>query len=240
MQALKTLWTTTLDLSGQSGPERHFLDAVRQAVLWAVLLVAVASLVAAVLSRQLIAPLRQLTAAAEAMAEGDLSQRVQVRSRDEVGELGQAFNAMANDLQAAEGQRRQMTADTAHELRNPLSVIRGNLEAMLALLPFACSPQRPRATSDARSHARHRWKRRSLAEDHNVSPLATARCALLVPGRRTTLRLATVGARRYAPASRGVSAVLPGKPCIQPVHTQTRLDFPRPMDVQYTYDTSFK
>jgi signal transduction histidine kinase len=131
-QTVGTLWATTPDLSGHSELERRFLDAVNQAVLWAVLLVAVASLTAAaLLSRQLIAPLRQLTVAAEAMSGGDLSQRVEVHSRDEVGELGQAFNQMSSDLQAAQAQRQQMTADIAHELRNPLSVIRGNLEAML-------------------------------------------------------------------------------------------------------------
>jgi two-component system sensor histidine kinase BaeS len=79
----------------------------------------------------LVAPLRQLTTASEKMAKGDLSQRVRIHTRDEVGELGHAFNQMAGDLQSAEIQRQHMTADIAHELRNPLSVIRGNLEAML-------------------------------------------------------------------------------------------------------------
>ena len=131
-ETVGTLFITTRDLSGESELERRFLDAVNQAVLWAVLLVAVASLVAAaILSRQLVAPLRQLTAAAETMAQGDLSQRVEARSRDEVGTLGKAFNKLAGDLEIAEMQRQQMTADIAHELRNPLSVIRGNLEAML-------------------------------------------------------------------------------------------------------------
>jgi signal transduction histidine kinase len=130
-QTVGTLLVTTGDLSGQSELERRFLETVNRAVVWAVLLVAAASLLAAaLLSRWLVAPLRQLTAAAEAMSGGDLSQRVEVRTRDEAGDLARAFNHMAGDLEAAEAQRRQMTADIAHELRNPLSVVRGNLEAM--------------------------------------------------------------------------------------------------------------
>jgi signal transduction histidine kinase len=127
-----TLLLTTGDLSGHSELEQRFLDAVNRAVLWAAVLVAVAALVAAaLLSRQLVGPLRKLTAASEALAAGDLTQRVEVHTRDEIGELGKAFDGMARDLQAADAQRQQMTADVAHELRNPLSVIRGNLEAML-------------------------------------------------------------------------------------------------------------
>jgi signal transduction histidine kinase len=131
-QTIATLVITTQDLSGHSEMEEQFLQSVNRSLFWAGLLVAIVAVGAAfLLSRQLVGPLRQLSAAAEAMAGGDLAQRVQVRTRDEVGELGRAFNGMANDLQSAEMQRQQMTADIAHELRNPLSIIRGNLEAML-------------------------------------------------------------------------------------------------------------
>jgi signal transduction histidine kinase len=127
-----TLVTTSSDLTGHSELEERFLTAVNRAVWIAVLSVTVVAFVAAfVLSRQLVAPLRRLTAASEAMAAGDLSQRVEIETQDEIGELGRAFDRMADDLQQAERQRQQMTADIAHELRNPLSVIRGNLEAML-------------------------------------------------------------------------------------------------------------
>jgi signal transduction histidine kinase len=131
-QQVGTLLLTTQDLSGRSPLEQQFLDAANRALIWASALVSAVALVsAAVLSRQLVGPLRELTAASEAMAAGDLSQRVEVHTKDEVEELAHAFNEMARDLEAAEVQRQQMTADIAHELRNPLSVIRGNLEAML-------------------------------------------------------------------------------------------------------------
>jgi signal transduction histidine kinase len=78
----------------------------------------------------LLGPVRELTAASRALAGGDLSRRVPVRSQDEVGELSAAFNQMADELQRAEQVRRDMTADIAHELRNPLAVLQANVEAL--------------------------------------------------------------------------------------------------------------
>ena len=62
--------------------------------------------------------------------KGDLSQRVVVSGRDEIGELTSTFNAMAAGLENAERQRRNMVADVAHELRTPLTNIRGYIEAV--------------------------------------------------------------------------------------------------------------
>lgn len=83
------------------------------------------------LSRGISRPLTNLTAATRSIAAGDLSVRVPVDYPGEVGELAVAFNAMAEDLAHADELRRNMTADVAHELRTPLSVIRGKLEGVL-------------------------------------------------------------------------------------------------------------
>ncbi|MGW2372386.1 MULTISPECIES: sensor histidine kinase [Kitasatospora] len=80
------------------------------------------------LAHGLTAPLREMTAAARAMASGDYSRRVEVNSRDEIGELAAAFNAMAADLQAADQHRRELVANVSHELRTPIAALRAVLE----------------------------------------------------------------------------------------------------------------
>ena len=79
---------------------------------------------------QITRPLTRLRDAAEQIAAGKLDTRVQVKSKDEVGRVGLAFNHMAGELQRQEGLRKVMVADIAHELRTPLSVMQVNLEAM--------------------------------------------------------------------------------------------------------------
>ncbi|MFO7539213.1 MAG: ATP-binding protein [Chloroflexota bacterium] len=90
----------------------------------------VALLLGTVLAQTLVRPLRELTSATQAMAHGDLSQRVPVRSGDELGQLAAAFNEMNQKLGQAQQLRRQMTADIAHDLRTPLSLILGHAEAL--------------------------------------------------------------------------------------------------------------
>jgi two-component system sensor histidine kinase BaeS len=91
---------------------------------------AVALSVGVLLARSLTSPLRDLTRAAQAMSRGDLEQRIAVRSDDELGALARSFNQLSEDLVHARAQRRQMTADIAHELRTPLSLILGHSEAL--------------------------------------------------------------------------------------------------------------
>jgi len=89
--------------------------------------------IAAVLTSQILAhgmtsPLRQMTAAARAMARGDYSRRVRSTARDEVGQLADAFNHMADDLALADERRRELIANVSHELRTPISALRAQLE----------------------------------------------------------------------------------------------------------------
>ncbi len=90
----------------------------------------IALIIGGLLARNLTRPIRALTHASHRIAAGDLEQQVDVRSRDEIGELASAFNRMSADLARASRLRRQMTADVAHELRTPLSLIQAHAEAL--------------------------------------------------------------------------------------------------------------
>lgn len=81
-----------------------------------------------ILARGMTRPLREMTAAARAMARGDYSQQVHTDSQDEVGELAAAFNSMAQDLDTLDTQRREMVANVSHELRTPVAALRAQLE----------------------------------------------------------------------------------------------------------------
>ncbi|HIP95779.1 MAG TPA: HAMP domain-containing protein, partial [Anaerolineae bacterium] len=91
-QQVGTLVVTSAKTGNVGSAEASFLVAVNRALLWAGLLaVVLAILLGLMLARQMTAPLRALTVAAEEMAAGDLAQRVTVRTHDELGELGRAF-----------------------------------------------------------------------------------------------------------------------------------------------------
>jgi len=112
--------------------EQAFLDAVRNSLwlaAWVAVLVGVA--LGFLFSWLITGPMRQLTLAARKVAAGDFSYRVSQKTDDEIGEVSDAFNTMAEQLEQKEKSRRQFLADIAHELRNPLSIVQGNLEAWL-------------------------------------------------------------------------------------------------------------
>jgi two-component system OmpR family sensor kinase/two-component system sensor histidine kinase BaeS len=100
-------------------------------VAGALLAGALGVLLGVVLSRSLTAPLRRLATAARAVADRDFSRRVHVEGSVEMAEVAEAFNEMTEALENSERQRQNMVADVAHELRTPLSVVQGNLRAIL-------------------------------------------------------------------------------------------------------------
>ena len=111
--------------------ELEFIQRINRLLLYGALIGAIIALLLGVfLSRTLTRPIRELTQATHAVSEGNLSQQVPVRSNDELGELAQAFNKMSSELSRSVNARKQMTADIAHELRTPLSLILGHAEAV--------------------------------------------------------------------------------------------------------------
>jgi signal transduction histidine kinase len=105
--------------------------AISHYLLWGALLaIAAAFLITYFLSRRISAPVKALTTAVNQMGQGDLSQRVHTKDKGEMGVLAGAFNTMAENLERGEQLRRNMIADIAHELRTPLSNLKGYLEAI--------------------------------------------------------------------------------------------------------------
>ena len=90
-----------------------------------------AAIVGGAIFRNVGRPIADVMAAADAVAEGDLTVRVRENVPGEFGQLARSFNRMASELDRADQQRRNLTADVAHELRTPLQIIQGNLEGIL-------------------------------------------------------------------------------------------------------------
>jgi signal transduction histidine kinase len=129
-QLVGTVLPTGDALERDALAERYLTRTLQASGYAAVGATAAALLLAILLANTLARPLRELTAATRAVAQGDLEHQVPVRSKDELGELAASFNQMSADLAQATALRRQMTADIAHDLRSPLTAISGYVEAM--------------------------------------------------------------------------------------------------------------
>lgn len=112
--------------------EDDFLNQVKSN-LWQVGIIAaiVALIVGLVLTRQITRPVRTLISGTRHLTKGELNYRVDVKSRDEIGELADSFNLMASSLEKGEQSRRQLTADIAHEVRTPLTIIDGTVDGII-------------------------------------------------------------------------------------------------------------
>lgn len=117
---------------GLSASEQALLDRINWA-LWLSAGVAgtVALVAGGLLAASILRPLRQLEQAVAQVAQGNLDARAPVKGRDEIAQLATSFNQMAINLRRQEELRQRMVADIAHELRTPLSVVQGNLQAIL-------------------------------------------------------------------------------------------------------------
>ena len=90
----------------------------------------IASALAWVIAGRVLAPLRTLRTTAQAITESDLTRRIDVHGDDEIAELGRTFNAMLDRLEAAFASQRAFVSDAGHELRTPITIVRGHLELL--------------------------------------------------------------------------------------------------------------
>ncbi|MBI2832166.1 MAG: HAMP domain-containing protein [Chloroflexi bacterium] len=120
---------------GQPAPEvaeQEFLGRINSSLWLTGLIAAAAALLLGIfLTRHITSPIRALSKGASHIAKGDLGYRVNVNTRDEIGDLAQSFNAMSASLDKGEQSRRRLVADIAHELRTPLTVIDGTVSGIM-------------------------------------------------------------------------------------------------------------
>jgi len=117
-------------LSPSEPVTRSLQTALRYLRLAAVGTMLVGTILAILFSRSLLRPVLAIEQATRSIAQGDFSTRVKVRSADEIGRLAEAVNAMTAQLDAFERRRQEFLANVAHELRTPLSYIRGYTQAI--------------------------------------------------------------------------------------------------------------
>lgn len=108
--------------------EQDFLNKVNHSLVFTGLIAAVVALIVGLaLTGQITRPIRTLVNGARQISKGNLSHRVDIKTKDELDSLGKSFNEMAASLEEAEQERRRIVADIAHELRTPLTIIEGTV-----------------------------------------------------------------------------------------------------------------
>ena len=122
--------------AGGQGMMQGFYGDFRSGVNEALGVAALGAVIVAVgvslaFSRRIVAPLRDMTSASRRIAEGNYNERVAVKSADELGQLADSFNQMAERLEQVETRRRQLIGDVSHELRTPLTAIKGSMEGLM-------------------------------------------------------------------------------------------------------------
>ena len=124
-------WLVPKDGKGISlkAEKKIFFEHTNQVLILAIFIaLLVATVLGVMLAKYLVQPIEALTQASKAMAKGSLQQSIKKTTHDELGDLADSFNQMSSNLTLADTQRRQMTADIAHDLGTPLQVISGYIE----------------------------------------------------------------------------------------------------------------
>ena len=121
----------TFVVTAALGQERDEVeDAVRLAAIVLLTVLLIASALAWVVAGRVLAPLRVLSDTARSIGESDLTRRIPASGTDELAELGRTFNAMLDRLEAAFDSQRSFVSDASHELRTPITIVRGHLELL--------------------------------------------------------------------------------------------------------------
>jgi len=120
------------DIYGVPGEDIRFRESINRLLLLGGGMAAIVGLLLSYfISTRMTSPLERMTEAAKKIEAGDYSERVEVTSKDEIGDLAYAFNHLAVTLERQEDLRRNLTADISHELRTPLASIRSHVEAYI-------------------------------------------------------------------------------------------------------------
>ena len=174
--------------------------------IWAV---ALSVLIAIWLAALISGPLRRMARVAEGVDSGELSRRIDYDGRDEVGALAHAFNGMLDRLEAAFRREREFVSDASHELRSPLTVLRGRIELLIREGPTAES-----AVEEAHELLREVSRMDRLVDD--LLTLAKAESGTLVHPRRVPVEdlaedlrrdLPLLGARDYSVESHATGTI---------------------------------
>lgn len=116
----------------QKGKEGIFIDRSNRFLLSSLFaLGGLAIVLSIIFSRKLTNPIKRLASAAKAISEGNLKNRVKISDKNEIGKLSETFNLMAKNLEMQESLRKKLISNVAHELRTPISAMRGEIEGMV-------------------------------------------------------------------------------------------------------------
>jgi len=125
-------WLIPATIQGpRNNPQKNFLNTVQQGlVISSIVTLLIALILGGFLIQSFTRPIRKLAGATEKVSGGELGYQVDIQSKDELGKLASSFNRMSADLEKADLARKQMTADIAHDLRTPLTILQGYTEVL--------------------------------------------------------------------------------------------------------------